>query len=63
MVTNSNKDENGHPSAGQAKPGMDEALRRALNTPSKPHKDFMGKGGKGPKPPAPKVRNFRHQGR
>ena len=41
----------------------DDALRRALNTPPKPHKDVIGKGGKGPKPSAPKARNFRHQGR
>ena len=63
MATSSHKDEPGQPPADGTKPRMDEALRRKLETPAKPHKDFSGKGGKGPKPPAPKARNFRHQGR
>lgn len=42
---------------------MDDALRRALNTPPKPHKDAIGKGAKSPKPKAQKGRIFRHQGR
>ena len=63
MVTSSDKDEPGQPPSGGAKPRMDEALRKMLEPPTKPHKDFTGKGGKGPKPPAPKARNFRHQGR
>jgi len=29
---------------------MDDALRRALNTPRKTHKDIIGKKGKSPKP-------------
>lgn len=42
----------------------DVLLRRALNTPHKPHKELVGKGGKPPKPAAPKKgRSFRHQGR
>lgn len=42
----------------------DVLLRRALNTPHKPHKELVGKGGKPPKPAAPKKsRPFRHQGR
>ena len=63
MVSSSHKDENGQPSSGAPKPRMDDTLRKMLETPPKPHKDFTGKGGKGPKPPAPKARNFRHQGR
>jgi hypothetical protein len=63
MVTTTPKDEDAQPSTSAPKPRMDEALRQMLNTPPKPHKDFMGKGGKGPKPTAPKSRNFRHQGR
>jgi hypothetical protein len=47
----------------ETKRRMDDALRRALNTPPKPHKDIAGKGGKSPKPPTSKGRNFRHQGR
>ena len=63
MVNSSHKDESAQPSPADSKPRMDEALRKMLNTPPKPHKDFMGKGGKGPKPQGPKARNFRHQGR
>ena len=33
---------------------MDDALRRALNTPHKPHKDIAGKGSKSPKAKARK---------
>ncbi len=41
----------------------DVLLRRALNTPHKPHKELVGKGGKPPKPAPKKSRSFRHQGR
>jgi hypothetical protein len=34
---------------------MDDALRRAMNTPPKPHKDIAGKGCKSPKPKAKKA--------
>jgi hypothetical protein len=40
---------------------MDDALRRALNTPPKPHNEIGGKKGKGAKPPKPRIN--RHQGR
>jgi hypothetical protein len=40
---------------------MDDALRRALSAPPKPHKDIAGKRGKSPKPA--KARIQRHQGR
>ena len=33
---------------------MDDALRRALSTPPKPHKDIAGKKGKSPKRKAKK---------
>jgi hypothetical protein len=34
----------------ETKARMDAALRRALTTPPKPHKDIAGKGRKSPKP-------------
>jgi hypothetical protein len=40
---------------------MDDALRRALTTPPKPHKDIAGKKAKSPK--QGKARISRHQGR
>jgi hypothetical protein len=52
---------NDHYSEAETKNRMDAALRRALNTPPKPHKDIAGKGGKSPKPA--KARIPRHQGR
>ena len=45
----------------ETKQRMDDALRRALNTPPKPHKDIAGKAGKSPKAQKPRIN--RHQGR
>ena len=38
----------------ETKARMDDALRRALTTPPKPHKDIAGKRGKSPKRKAKK---------
>jgi hypothetical protein len=43
-----------HYSDKETKARMDAALRRALTTPPKPHKDITGKGKKSPKRKAKK---------
>jgi hypothetical protein len=42
-------------SAAETKKRMDDAVRRAMNTPPKPHKDIAGKGRKSPQRKAKKA--------
>jgi hypothetical protein len=55
------KNETGQHSEKDTEKRMDDALRRALSAPPKPHKDIAGSRGKSPK--VPKARAIRHQGR